>query len=166
MILVDRDIKALGSKLIVNGYDEESVGSVSYDLKADIYFKSSEKDFYCKYILKPNEYIMVKTKEKIHMSNDLLGIIGEKNSLIRLGLMVSGPRYQPGHETYIYLRVLNVSDNDIILTSDLKIAQIFFEKLTSVPDNGYDKIENTSFNNETIYRGFGKYNSIYKDMIK
>lgn len=166
MILVDKDIKSLGDKLIIEGYDEDCVGAVSYDVKADIFFKSSETDSYDRYVLKPNEYIIVKTKEKIHMPGNLLGIIGEKNSLIRLGLLVSGPRYQPGHKTYIYLRVLNVSSNSITLNSGLEIAQIFFEKLTSIPDNCYDKIECSSFNDETTYIGFGKYDSCYNDMLK
>ena len=32
MILVDKDIKSLGDKLIIEGYDEDCVGAVSYDV--------------------------------------------------------------------------------------------------------------------------------------
>lgn len=165
MILVDKDIKKLGSTLIVDFYSEDNIGAVSYDLTADIYFKSSEKDSNKQYVLKPNEFIIVKTKEKLKMPNDLLGIIAEKNSLIRLGLMVSGPRYQPGHETYIYLRVLNISDKNIVLKENLNIAHIFFETLADIPNKTYNQQNRASFNDEVNYKGFGKYDKEYKEMM-
>lgn len=57
------------------------------------------------YQLKPHETVFVKAKEGLKMPNNLVGRIIEKNSVMRLGLQVSGPLYQPTHQTAIFLRV-------------------------------------------------------------
>ena len=100
------------------------------------------------------------------MPDFLVGKVGEKNSLLRTGLFVSAPVYHPGHQTYIFLRVYNFSKKSITLKSDFKIAQIFFETLTEVPDETYDKKKDASFNNEEKYLGYGKYNDLYKSILK
>lgn len=45
MILVDKDIKRLvaDNQLIVDGYEEDNVGSISYDLTVDEIISGSEK---------------------------------------------------------------------------------------------------------------------------
>ena len=92
--------------------------------------------------------------------------VEEKNSLLRLGLFVSGPVYQPGHRTYSFLRVYNMSNSEIKLQKDFKIAQIFFEELTGVPEETYDKKSNASFNNENKYVRYGKYEKQYNELKK
>lgn len=165
MILVDKEIKNMvkNNRLIIEGFDLDNLGSVSYDLVIDkvIVFTDETITEQENYDLSSGEYVIVKTKEKLKMPYNLLGKIEEKNSIIRMGLIVSGPCYQPGHETYIYLRVLNISKRKIRLEKDFRIAQIMFEELTSVPEITYDKNEGASFNNEEKYRGFGKYEQDY-----
>ena len=80
--------------------------------------------------------------------------------MIRLGLSVTSPIYNPGHETPIYIRVENVSGNIITIEKDMTIAQMIFEQLSSIPTVTYNIKENASFNNENKYRGLGKYNDI------
>ena len=61
-----------------------------------------------------------------------------------------------------------MSDKEIVLKQNLKIAQIFFETLTEVPDETYDKKKDASFNNEDKYgnRIRNSYiNNIYDDFI-
>lgn len=48
------------------------------------------------YRLSPGEVVFIKTQEKLKLLEDILGRIAEKNSLMRLGLKVDGPHYQPG----------------------------------------------------------------------
>lgn len=169
MILVDKEIKDLVSKngLIVEGFDLSNLGSVSYDLEIDkiIAFADESSVEHTNYDLSNGEYVIVKTKEKIQMPSNLLGKIEEKNSIIRMGLIVSGPCYQPGHETYIYLRVFNISKRKIRLEKGFKIAQIMFEELKAVPEVTYDQVVTASFNNEEEYRGFGKYEQEYRHKI-
>lgn len=70
---------------------------------------------------------------------------------------MAGPHYFPGHETYLYLRVQNLSEKSITLKENDAIAQIFFEELNEIPEKTYDQQENASYNNEDKYRGMAKY---------
>ncbi|MDB7951536.1 dCTP deaminase domain-containing protein [Faecalitalea cylindroides] len=163
MILVDKNIKSLAEKIIIKGYDENNVGPVSYDVTIQsIICENEDKDMF---VLRPQEMIFIKTMEKIKMPNNLMGRIGEKNSRMRQGLFVSGPHYFPGHETYMFLRVVNLSSNSITISKGDKIAQIFFEELKQEPEQNYASNPNASFNNENEYRGLGKYESEYEKRV-
>lgn len=166
MILVDKNIKELVEQntLIVSNYKPENLGCVSYDLTIN-HIICDEKE--CEeYVLKPQEFVMIKTNEELKMPYNLVGKIEEKNSLIRLGLFVSGPVYQPGHQTYMFLRVYNFSNKVIKLEKDFKIAQIFFETLTEMPEETYNKKKEVSFNNEDKYLKYGKYDEKYNKLLK
>ena len=169
MILVDKEIKEMvyNKQLIIESFDLNNLGSVSYDLAIDkIIAFSEESKIECEeYELCSGEFVIVKTQEKLQMPYDLLGRIEEKNSVMRMGLIVSGPCYQPGHETYAYLRVLNISKRKILLEKGFRIAQIMFEKLSIAPEVPYDKRDTASFNNEVEYRGYGKYEQDYRRKI-
>lgn len=164
MMLVDKDIKRLvgQGQLITESYNEDNVTGISYDLSVDT-FEGTDNE---KVELAPSETIIIRTKEKLKMPYNITGRIGEKNSLLRLGIKVDGPQYFPGHETYAFLRVHNLSGNIILLSKDDKIAQIFFEELKEVPELTYDKQKDASFNNEEKYVGFGNYENKYRDKIK
>ena len=114
------------------------------------------------YTLHPGEFIFVQTREMIHMPKDLIGRIGEKNSRIRQGLSVAGPHYYPGHKTYIYLRIQNITCANITIRENDSIAQIIFEQLESVPEKAYDEQEDASFNDEYQYRGLANYRDEYE----
>ncbi|MCH5296458.1 MAG: hypothetical protein J1E85_02185 [Ruminococcus sp.] len=167
MILVDKNIKERveSDKLIAVNYNENNVNCVSYDLSVDkilINDKSSKNS----YNIKPNETVFVKTKEMINMPYDLVGIVTEKNSRMRQGLKVDAPRYQPGHSTFVFLRVQNISNQIILIEENTKIAQIMFETLYEEPSVTYDRQINASFNDEQEYIGFGNYEAEYIKQIK
>ena len=82
---------------------------------------------------------------------------------MREGLVVAGPHYLPGHNTYAFLRVGNISENVIKLEKGTKIAQVMFEQLPDIPDMPYDKQPGASFQNEEKYRGLGNYKEKYEN---
>lgn len=173
MILVDKNIKELArnKKLIIDGYNEDNVKNSSYDLVVDKIIKSSDsvenKENTCSRMkLQPSQFIYVKMKEKLHIPENILGIVAQKNSIMRLGLVVDGPNHQPGHKTNIYLRVQNISPNEIEIEEGQILAQMIFEELKSIPDNPYNKDTTASFNDEFEYSGFGKYKSKYNKLIE
>lgn len=118
------------------------------------------------YTLEPDTTVFIKTAEELHIPDDLLGHVGEKNSRMRQGLWVSGPNYFPGHTTYAFLRVRNVSPDAITLKAGDKIAQIFFEKMDEKPEHPYNEQQGASFNDEESYRGMGRYDSEYSRRIR
>ncbi|WP_279006757.1 dCTP deaminase [Thomasclavelia cocleata] len=158
MILTDKEIKERSKDIFKKNYNLNDVQPISYDVHIDEII--DEKKNVLSYDLEPHEIIMVRCKEEIIVPNDLAIRIENKNSLIRLGLSVTSPIYNPGHETPIYIRVENVSGNIITIEKDMTIAQMIFEQLSSIPTVTYNIKENASFNNENKYRGLGKYNDI------
>lgn len=164
MTLVDREIQEQHDDLILQGYDEKNVNPTSYDLTiGSILLDNGETD---SFTLPPNMTVFVKTKEEIHIPDNLCGHIGEKNSRMREGLWVSGPNYFPGHTTFIFLRIRNISQNEITIQAGDPIAQISFEKLGETPDHPYNTIPSASFNEEDAYRGMGNYTSEYEKRIQ
>ncbi len=163
MILIDKDIIAKADEIFQEGYEESCVTAVSYDLH--IQGIITNEDMTNSYTLRPGEVVFIKTKEKIKMPNDLMGRIGEKNSRMRQGLIVAGPHYYPGHCTYLFLRVQNASPGTIKIKENDKIAQIFFEQLSEVPERNYQHQPDASFNDENDYRGLAKYKDEYEERM-
>ena len=122
--------------MIESGYQEENLNGISYDLTIGMICGNDDKEN-VHYDLKPGETVFVKTKEKLALPLNILGRIAEKNSRMRQGLKVDGPHYQPGHVTFAFLRVQNISVNTIELSAGMKIAQIIFEELTGTPEVPY-----------------------------
>lgn len=164
-LLVDKNIKALAQqgKLISQGYNSANVNSISYDLTLGEFVDEpakTDRELY------PGEYFIIKTMEELSIPDTITGRVGEKNSLLRLGLKVDGPQYQPGHTTYAFLRVQNISDKIITLHKGMEIAQIYFEELKETPERPYSAQPGASFQNEDAYRGYGSYDSQYKASLK
>lgn len=164
MILVDKNIKQMISAgdLIICGYDVNNVNSISYDLTIGNFTNTDSANIE----IIPGEFVIIRTKEKLKIPINITGRIGEKNSLLRLGLKVDGPQYQPGHTTYAFLRVQNVSDKTILLKVGMHIAQIYFEELKDSPDVPYSSQPGASFQNEVEYVGYGRYEGEFKKSIK
>ncbi len=164
MILVDKTIKDFATRglLISKGYAPSNVNSISYDLTLGEFLEPDKESI----DVMPGEFLIVKTAEELNIPKDITGRIGEKNSLLRLGLKVDGPQYQPGHVTFAFLRVQNLSGDVITLHQNMKIAQIYFEQLECIPDTTYDQQRNASFHQEDEYRGYGKYDTEYRKNLK
>ena len=164
MILVDKQIKEYikENKLISKeNYQEKNVNAISYDLTVEsVSTGESEQE------IVPGEWVMIQTQEELRIPSDIIGIIEEKNSLMRMGLRVDGPVYHPGHITHAYLRVQNISSNIIKISKDMKIAQIMFQKLDTEPEVTYNNNKTASFNDEHEYRGYGKYKTEYSKYVK
>lgn len=166
MVLVDREIRTriTANEPLISNFNEDNLGAISYDLTLESILVGDEE--YSSYELSPGGFVYIKTKEHLNMPTDLIGRIEEKNSRMRMGLIVSGPTYQPGHKTAIFLRVQNISNNIITLRKGTSIAQIVFETLSSTPDTPYNQNSQASFNNEFHYNEYGNYESEYKADIK
>ena len=167
IILVDKDIKQYIEKeqLIISGYQEENVNCISYDLTLG-YILDEEHSQHKEYELHPGETVFICTKEKLSIPDNIMGRIAEKNSRMRQGLIVEGPHYHPGHVTYAFLRVQNISTNIICLKQGMLIAQIIFEQLTQVPEVPYREKKDASFVDEIEYRGLGNYQKEYEKQSK
>ena len=154
MFLVDREIRELViNKNLITNFNEKNLCSISYDVIIDKFILDNKEMNVDEYLISSNEFIYIKTKEALNMPYDLCCKVIEKNSLMRLGLKIDGPLYQPGHKTNIYLRILNISKQDILLKNNMNIAQLIFIKLNSLSDITYDKQVDARYNDEIIFKG-------------
>lgn len=153
MYLVDNEIIGLINRGygIVNGFDKNSLGSISYDMHLDqVYQLTGEQkpiENNGTYLFKPMEPVIVKLKEKIKVPPDGIIKLEPRNYVIRMGLDIKSTVYQPGHETYCFIRVINMTDKDIKLQENFSLVQAMFGKLNFVPDklygtNGHDRYQN------------------------
>lgn len=155
MYIVDKQIKKMCEigLLIAENYNPENVGAVSYDLTVrNIYVENTKK---ISYDLEPGKTIFIGTEETLKIPENMIGIVKERNSIMREGLFVSAPNYQPGICSKCFIRVTNISEHIIIIKKGKKIAQIMFDTLSDVPDIPYNKQANASFNDEYEYLGKG-----------
>lgn len=160
MILVDKQIqfKIDNDNMICDGYKPENLHGISYDILIDSIIltdSSNESKFINKnsYNLRSGETVYIKSDIEINMPHDCIGRIVERNSVMRMGLEVSGPCYQPGHKTKLFLRVHNIIPEDIVLHKGQGIAQIMFEHLDITPDKPYNIDTNHSYQEEQEYIG-------------
>ena len=140
MILSDRDIDQIiksGKAFLVNPYNEEMLQCNSVDLTLGRELKNLHgKCIDLKqgsYKIKPKEFILGSTFEKIYIPHDLVGHIDGKSSIGRLGIFihVSSGFIDSGFIGNATLEIFNASDKEFELTHGMSICQIVFETLTS-----------------------------------
>lgn len=158
MILSDGDIDQLiksGRAFLVNPYNEEMLQPNSVDLTLGHELKNLHGK--CidlrngSYKIKPNEFILGSTLEKISMPPFLCGHIDGKSSIGRLGVFVENSGFvDSGFVGNITLEIYNASDKEFELYHGMSICQILFEELSNlvmIPygqrDNHYQHSEGT-----------------------
>lgn len=156
MILSDRDIDHIiksGKAFLVNPYNEEMLQPNSVDLTLGYELKNlhgKSIDLRCgSYKLKPNEFILGSTFEKVHLPYDLCGHIDGKSSIGRLGVFIENSGFvDSGFNGNITLEIYNASDKEFELYTGMNICQIIFESLTSPVMKPYGSRNNHYQNSE------------------
>lgn len=153
-MLVDKNIEELcvNNKLIEN-FDFSRLNSISYELVISSFVVDDKEVNLDEFHLSSFDYVYVKCDCSLNMPNDLCAMVIEKNSLMRKGLKVDGPLYQPGHRTCVYIRVFNMNKDAFILKNKMNIAQLSFFKLNDIPNVTYDKQIDSHYNNESNFIG-------------
>lgn len=156
MILSDRDIDHIiksGQSFLINPYNEEMLQPNSVDLTLSHELKNlhgKSIDLRCgSYKLKPNEFILGSTFEKVHLPYDLCGHIDGKSSIGRLGVFIENSGFvDSGFNGNITLEIYNASDKEFELYTGMSICQIIFESLTSPVMKPYGSRNNHYQNSE------------------
>lgn len=177
MILSDNDIR---SKIeagidLVTPFCEENLQAASYDLTMsntisvgintgnviDLSDDKAVKNAYRVisisekgYVIKPGEYILALLNEYIYIPVNMCAHIRPRTRFTRIGLIVDAQHCNPGYGGKLSIGIQNVSSNTIQLVPELKIAQIVFEELNSIPseEKQYHNKKDAIYNNETTIR--------------
>ena len=146
MILSDKTIKEIilnQGIYLVNPFNEEFLQPCSYDMSLGCELKTVDGKSidlrHDSYKLKPNEFILGSTEEKVHIPRDLVGHVDGKSSIGRLGIFihVSSGYIDAGYTGNITLEIYNCSDKEFELSHGMPIAQIIYETLTTPVDRPY-----------------------------
>lgn len=161
MYLSDKDIKKAVEKgdIVIQGFEDERLQPASYDILLGNKFlvHNTEKTMAIDPVLK----IFPETKEIIipdtglfvlHPGISILGTsvdyfgsdkylihLSGKSSLARLGLIIHNTAgiINPGHFLNITFELCNLNHVPIILRPQMRIGQILFSELSSVPGKDY-----------------------------
>lgn len=105
------------------------------------------------YILKPGEFLLGSTVEKVEIPNGYYGFVETKGNIARAGIQAHNAdgHIDPGFVGNITLEIKNNSNHSIIIYHNIKFVQIRFLKSTSESINPYQgKYQNQE--GATIYR--------------
>jgi deoxycytidine triphosphate deaminase len=110
-----------------------------YKLKSGGYLgvnerKTPEVEIACgkigeKYILKPNEFVLVETMEKVNMPKDLVAFILPRSSLFRCGVSLHTAVVDPGFQGTLTFGMKNLGKFPFEIEVGSKIGQIVFEEV-------------------------------------
>lgn len=152
MILSDRDIKKLLAEgvLCIEPLQDSQIGPTSIDLhlgnmlvKYDTQLIelgrsvprsiNIEIDPTCGYIIRPGEFVLGCTLEKVHMPNGYQGFIETKGDIARAGLQIHNGdgHIDPGTNHIITLEITNLNSIPIVLFPHILICQLFIHVLSS-----------------------------------
>ncbi len=83
------------------------------------------------YTLKPKEFIVTKTKERITMPKDYAGLYDGYTHLARKGVMTHmGSMFvQPGSDGQMTLEIFNASDTQVLLEPEMRVGQLIIIKV-------------------------------------
>ena len=177
MILSDKDIKTKldNKEIIISPMPDlaEALGTVSVDLRLGnefIVYRSSSNsviDAVDKKIpegleekinisdndtltIRPRDFVLGSTFEKIELPNNLAGRLEGKSSLGRLGLVIhsTAGKVDPGFRGNLVLEITNIGTVPIVLHPRMRICQLLFEQVSSAVVQSYVDRENSKYKHQ------------------
>ena len=192
MILTDKEILSLccdnsNQNALIIPFNEKHLQSESYDLSIGKQIAVLRKEIKCVdienqntidslyenqeltnngYIISPHEYVLLTLNEKINLPENLTAHIRPRTRFTRLGLIVSDQHCNSTYSGVLQLGLFNATNSAIKIVPNLKIAQIVFEQLSSIPSENkqYKNKKNSAYHNETSFRG-AKFSDEFKKSV-
>lgn len=132
--------------MLLENYLEKNVGANCVDLRISEVFKIGKRDIvdwenkklpdYKKisidkkpYILKPNEYILVRTMEKVNMPRNYVGFLFIRTTAFRLGLEVLCTKIDAGYEGELVVGLKNIGKNKIAVRKGMSVLTLMVSDL-------------------------------------
>lgn len=146
MILSGERIKRQADEeKLVEGYSEKSLNGAGYDLRVGRFYRirgeamlgvekrilpETEEILGDGIDLKPDEYILIETIERVHMPKDLMARILPRSTLFRAGCSLITAVVDPGYYGTLTMGLKNISSARFRLERGAKIGQIVFEEVS------------------------------------
>lgn len=131
------------NNLIID-YTPSNIGPSYYELRmGNCYYDLSEGDRLIQLepnqdiIIKPGHLVVLITKERLNIPNDILGRVISKGSLFSIGLTPACTNADPGFSGNLGIVTQNISDKYIVIPQNESIAKIDFSSLESATTKPY-----------------------------
>ena len=107
------------------------------------------------YLLSPGGFVLVGLAERICLPDNIVAHIRPRTRFTRNGILVSDQHCNPTYSGTLQIGLYNAGANSFLLRKGLKIAQLVFEELSSVPDHDklYKNKKDAAYSNESEFRG-------------
>lgn len=179
MILSSNEIRKFITKSddsMIQPFSEEQLQGASYDVSMsgaiavlketggiiDPNVPVDENAFYEKitiekegYLLSPGNFVLVALNEKINLPNNVIAHVRPRTRFTRNGILIADQHCNPTYTGVLHIGLFNAGVNAFKLKKGLKIAQLVFEELSSVPEDSklYKNQKTAAYNNEADFRG-------------
>lgn len=179
MILSEKGIREHVEKLIpplIAPFAEDQLQGASYDISMSgniVVLKSTGRtidpmcnddlhDMYEQihigssgYLLSPGEYVLVELQETVNIPEKMVAHIRPRTRFTRSGILVADQHCNPTYTGKLSIGLFNAGVNPFILRPKLRIAQMIFEEIESVPSAQklYKNKKNAAFEGEKEFRG-------------
>lgn len=129
---------------LIEGFDEDCLESSGYDLRVGAFYSTGGEAFMSRgerklpeieeipedvLLLKPDDYVLIETMERVNMPSGLAARVLNKSSLFRCGASTFNALVDPGYRGKLTFGLRNVSDHDFSIERGAKVAQIVFEEV-------------------------------------
>ena len=101
-------------------------------------------------IVRPRDFVLGSTFEKIALPDNLAGRLEGKSSLGRLGLVIhsTAGKVDPGFKGNLVLEITNIGTVPIVLHPKMRICQLLFEQLSQPTSMAYTDRESSKYKNQ------------------
>jgi dCTP deaminase len=136
-VLMAEDITTMAQnrRLIVDGFDQNSLQATSYDFrigkKAVVGGQGNELDLEARpLVIEPGSYAGIISFEKVKLPNNVYAQIGSKRKFSYDGLiLLTGSIIDPGYEGYLLFGLYNASTKKVVLPKGTKLCNVIFHRL-------------------------------------
>ena len=144
MLLGRERINDLLKAGLIENFSPESLGGAGYDLRLGRMY-SIESDSHLgvrsrktpevkeiesdSYTLKPGEYVLVETAERLNMPGNLAARVLNRSTVFRCGCTLVNALVDPGYKGTLTFGLKNLSDKNFTVEVGAKIGQIVFEEV-------------------------------------
>lgn len=147
MLLTDTQIEEViaSGDLVIEGFTEDYLQGASYDLRVGSEALMSGEDRPVDlsregtFTIKPGQFAIVNTYERIAASPIIAGRIGVKSTYTRKGLVfLAGLQIDPGFDGYLVLGLYNASPRKFVLEYKEPFCSVEFHKLNAPAQKLHD----------------------------
>ncbi len=135
----EKILEFVKEKNLIENFSLDCLGGSGYDLRVNRVYRLKsgshldkkrpeiEEIGFDEFVIRPKEYILIETIEKINMPCNLVGMILPRSTLFRCGCFLTTALIDPGFRGSLTIGMKNLSEFDFRFDKSARIAQIVFE---------------------------------------